>query len=362
MVETIKKQTYFVILLSAVLPLFLFNIISFSQFKSYVHAQSSEQIEYVRDEWLVRYKFEYNRLFNRLDLIMGQKDLIISVPEKSHSASSLKSVITEESGVAEVVFFDDTYTPVNKIDSSGLIEIHDYSSSVRLTLQEIVFPAGRVTSDIQLPDGTSALYIFYKVIDSEHNLGYAAWKLSYDWLQNTLPSSSAYSRNIFNDKYQLIASSGDTPLWSTHITEQTERMLDGFSETEVYSGVLHSFGFVDLGDTAVYGDIVISTSSLNLYFRNILITAIFFLLFTILMAIIFAWNFSGRLLRYGESVLIKNNYTKEMKFFRRMEGNIHLIREDAETIAAMQTRLGYLLNDINVIVEELPDDSDDKKS
>lgn len=365
MIESIKKQTYFVILISAALPLLIYCLISFNQYKKYVYSAAGEQIESIRDEWLEGYRSEYYRVFERLDLIVYQSgSLLLSsgIDESSEfdDIRYIESLLEEEKSITEVAFFDDSYIPVFKVNSTGLININIYNSDVRIALQEIVFSKSRVTSDIQLPDGTSALYVFYKLVVSGKTRGYVSWKMSYNWLENTLPGKSNRIRNIYNAKYQLIASNTDLVRWSAIITDQTERMLNGFTETGVYEDELHSYGFVDLGETAIYGDIIIPLNTLSSSLGKVISTSVFFILFTLFLAVVFAWSFSGKLVRYGESVLINKHYTSEMKFFGRMKGNINMIREDAKSVTEIQTRLGYLLNDISVILEHMPEESDDE--
>ncbi len=331
------------IIVSVCLPLSLMGFLSLRQIKSIVIQERFESMESIRNQVLADLQSLLEESAERV-----YRDLFLSGILLT-SSEWTDYLVGREKGILSAYTFNFQYAPFRGANPEGLPGV------IREDLQERVFAENIEFREIGNDDGTSTLWAFALFRNSETRY-YAVWSYDYEYINAFLTDRLEHygQWSLLNSRYQILGDSRKTPQWSTRLNEQTQRMLDGFFETKIYDDQIHSYAALDLGGEFLYLDIQIPTNVVTAASRNLRANLVFFVILFFMLSGILSWTVKRSLIRWGEGLIIRRAFSKEMIFFPRMEGNIRNLQEKIKFIKAMDQQLDYVLNDLEELKRNIP--------
>ena len=362
-IPSIKIASYMIVVVAALVPVSIFFVIAYGQLSSVVLDNAETLARTLRDSRIERISASIHSVFGNATAA-GAHALetgTLTGFNAPDTAKPLRELIVREPAIARLTLFNGFFEPLASVDSDGDVSEVDVFEAIRLTLQDLNFETPEVILELDMGDTTSTLTLFSRIATGTRILGYLTAIFDYETLDASISTPDRTRILLFNGRYQRIADSLGGSRWAVIIDPLTERMLDGFSETVRSEETIHSYGFIDLATTELFIDVIVPLSIGSRRVSSFVITFVFFLLVSALFAVVVAWSHVRSILRYGESLLIRSRFTREMEFFTGMVENLSAIQERIESAAGLQSRLDRLQTDISVIIEELPGgDSDDK--
>jgi len=122
-------------------------------------------------------------------------------------------------------------------------------------LKKTAFQTPIYISDFKVDNYEGNQYIFYKITEEGHLVGYTAFKVSNSIFFSKDSNEQKKEINIYNDKFSVIYSNNPLNLYKDIINSMTKDMLDGFTQTIHFGNKIHSYSFIDLDNTTMYIDI-----------------------------------------------------------------------------------------------------------
>ena len=139
-------------------------------------------------------------------------------------------------------------------------------------------------------------------------------------------------------------------------------MLDGFAETRSDDAEVHAYGYVDLSTTELFIDVRVPLSIGSSRLDSFIVTFIFFFVVVALSAVAVSWIHVRSIVRYGETILVRKRFTKEMRLFSGLLTSVDSVQSRLSGVADLQLQIDKLKTDLNRLVDRIPSsDSDDGK-
>jgi len=235
-----------------------------------------------------------------------------------------------------------------------------YSTGVTEQFTEKVFSEPLTIDYISFPDNQSLLCLYKKHVSNGILIGYSAILIDFSLLQPHLHMPDNLNLDLFDEEYKLLATTTDKQLGVVTINDLTRRMVDGYSEIMAFDQNIHSFSFLNLGETSLYLTVYQKEKDFGRYSRG-RFSLSFFVIILFFASYVTAWKLHKEVLRFGERILVRKSYSREMRFFSRLKSNLQNLSENVKIFEDIENQLKYMENDIEYIIENIPEPDDEKK-
>ncbi len=308
-----------------------------------------------RDEKSLAINDNFQKTFSYLEKSSGQ--LFQSILKDESTEKYIKDLDTLSelnSEVVEFFFFDKNRKPF-----SILPEESKYLRTVQDNLTDRIFSSTSTVDFLSFPDGISLICIYRKHLKNNKSIGYSATLLNLSFVNPALSVPDSYSLDIYNEEYQLIGTTSDKQLNVVTINDLTKIMVDGYSGIMEFNKKVYGYGNINLGETALYLAVNRSSDSYGKHSKSRRIPFIFFVVILLFSSFLVAWKLYKEILKYGESILINNTFTKDIRFFLRMRDNLSKLITNSKIVENINNDLKYMENDISYIIDKIPELKDE---
>ncbi|PZD94727.1 hypothetical protein DNH61_17415 [Paenibacillus sambharensis] len=154
-------------------------------------------------------------------------------------------VWTEMKDVNRVYLFDANQKPAYSSTEQGIEE-------AGVQLKQQMFEQPWVAGDFTV-EGKSALqHLFYKIVSGQEVLGYFVGELNHSGLVELLSAESSAAVELFNNKYEIVATPDPESMLKRSINPISKKMLDGNTGYEKLDGDWYAYSFVNLDGQSLF--------------------------------------------------------------------------------------------------------------
>ena len=371
-IRAIKAQIYVLIALTALIPLSFFFFICFNQISNVVRDNAVALAETLRDARTERIKTSIFEAFG--DAASAAAYALDSGTLTGYNAPDtlkpLARALERNRSIERLALYSAFFEPLAAVDSDGEVTRQSLHERIRNRLPDIRFHSDEIVFELDLGDKTSRLILFARIMNETESgaasnaspRGYVTATYNYDVLAELLSAPPDVRISVFNGRYQQIADSFGLSNWKLVINALTERMLDGFAETRSDDAEVHAYGYVDLSTTELFIDVRVPLSIGSSRLDSFIVTFIFFFVVVALSAVAVSWVHVRSIVRYGETILVRKRFTKEMRLFSGLLTSVDSVQSRLSGVADLQLQIDKLKTDLNRLVDRIPSsDSDDGK-
>lgn len=329
-------------------PLIIITQLLFSFQKSSFAEKNYKYMNRIREEKAILIKEILNQnLFDIQNIIKINSSLNLSPDVKT------SNIINSKPNINRVVNYDFNFKPKSNLHSTGYMESGTIPGSVRETLQNNFYFSSFYYKDLIDEENYPILVLFTK--DQISNEYYSI-SFNYDYFNRYFKEYRGYKIDIYNSKFQIISSSKkNVDPRKVYNNLITEKMGKGFNENALYNDNYYSFGHIELNDEELYITVSIPKGSLDEEFRSTTITLyILYLLFSVIAFIVGIY-----LVKYfynlKEEDIQNEVFSDRFTFFYRLNSNLKKLDSDFNSVASLNKSLNYLKNDLEIIMDNIPD-------
>ncbi len=351
----IRFTTFSTIFLITLIPVLLLFWVLTADSSKELKIRDDSYISDFRDEKINSIGTEFSDSMELLELTSSKIifDFLFKF-EKTPKFDEINNISIINEIFSALYLYDKNRTPISDLPDDPYFRI------VTENLIECRFSEPKVVDFLSFPDNQSLLCIFQKHIFNGRVLGYSAILLNFSFLQSQLSIPEGLGIDIYNEEYQLTATSTNTQLGIVSINDLTRAMIDGYSDIMIFEEKVYSYGYINLGETSLYLTVY---KNLDSYGRQSLsgkFSLIFFLLILLFSVFLTAWKLYKEILKYGEKILVKKAYSKDIRFFNRLKENLGGLINNAKVFEQIDNKLKYLENDIEYIIDNIPESIDEE--
>lgn len=337
------------LLLSIMIPSILISQYIYINLKGAYKREAYREISRVRDEKVKKIKNFYFQEFNSFEKIIDRvsKNVPLSTNERE-----LKYLFDFQPNIMQVVMYDYNFKPLININRGGVSSLDSIPETVRVTIQKNFYFSKYFLKDLLMEDGSSSLIFFYKEVSGDR---YFSITLDYDYLNSFLEEFGDIKIDIYNDKYQIVASSNiENDSRRVYNNPLTEKIITGLTDNILYKGSYNSFTHIDLGGEKLFINTRIKKSLIDNKSRSIKISLFFFYLLFIMAALLVGSILTRFFYHIKESFIREEIFSNRFSFFYRINRTIKYIDERFIEVQKLYKAMNYFKNDISTILDELP--------
>ena len=361
-VRTIKIRSYVLVLLTALVPVSLLFVFSYTQISKLVVENAITLAETLRDARAERIRLSITNTY--ANVVSSATHILDSGTLTGFNAPDTVKPLTEllesEGVIERVTIYDSFFEPLAAADREGAIAESSIYEQIRVKLMDIRFESDTAIYELDLENANSRLILFGRLTAGSRVRGYVT--AIYDYREiKPLVSTPAGLISIYNTRYQRIGDSFGLSKLDKTINPLTERMLDGYTETVQTESEIHAYGFIDFETAELFIDVSIPLDFGATELSSLIVTFIFFLVATAIFATAIAWVHVRSIISYGESILVRTRFAREMRLFTRFAATLESVQGGMQAYSDMQTHISNLKRDVTTILSELPrEESDDE--
>lgn len=313
-------------------------------------------ISRVREEKTKQVRSFFNQEVQSFDRIINNMTSAKAFPLDK----DVRYILDSQPNIKQVVLYDYNFEPIVVINRNRSANIEDIPERIRLTIQSNFYFSSYFFSDISMPDGSSDLVFFYKDTSRDR---YYSITLDYKYLNTYLKELGHTVIDIYNDKYQIVASSRKTfDSRRVHITPLTEKLILGLTENVQYKGSLNSFSHIEIGNEKLFINVNLPKKVIDSKNTYIKYTLFFFYIIFSLGSLLVGTLLVRFFYHVKESSIRKELFSNRFSFFHRIKKTIVQIDEKYLEVQRLYKCIQYLKNDVSTILDELMlEDNDEAK-
>jgi len=352
--RNIRFMTFAAVLLIALIPaVLLYTILTGASSREF-RRREDRYLENFRDEKIRQIQSRYDETLALLEKTADRAAAGILMSDSDESVNPRIELLREvNTSLTDVYYFDENRKPL------GIHPLPDRTlTAVQAPLSDRIFSTPSGVVFLSLPDNRPVFCRFKKHFIDGKPAGYSAVLFDLSFLLPSLTVPEPFEIDLYNEDFELSGSSADKQTGVVTINDLTKRMLDGYTGVMNHEDRSHAYGFVRLGETALY--ISVSRDAGAAYRGGQTVSLVFFLLILFLSSWLTAWKLYKEILRFGESILVEETFSGDMKFFSRVKENLASLTEHTGVIEKLGNELKYLRNDISYIIEKIPDDEEEE--
>ena len=365
-IPAMKLRSYLLAIISTVVPLLFFFMISYGRLAGVVRENAETLAVTLRDSRSERISASIGGAFQNVasaaTYALGSGTL--TGYASADTIKPLLELVRREPALVRVTLYNEFLEPVAAVNTEGVLSESEIHEAIRNRLQELAFEYPSMILELDMGDATSGLILFSEITDGARVVGYVTAVHDYGGLDALLGSPDRTHISLFNGRYQRIAgtqgSARGGERWEVVIDPLTERILDGFTETVRIGDDVHSYGYIDFVTTELFIDVLVPVEIGETKVGSFVVTFIFFTFLAMVFSLFIAWAHVRSIVTYGEALLIRSRFSREMSFFTGLSENLGQIHHNLESVDELKTRLERLQSDVAKIMDELPSaDTDD---
>ena len=365
-IPAMKIRSYLLAILSTVVPLLFFFIFAYGRLAGVVQENAETLALTLRDSRSERVSTSIGGAFRNVASAASYSldSGTLTGYASADTVKPLLELVRREPALVRVTLYNEFLEPVAAVSAAGELNESDIHEAIRIRLQELAFEYPSIILELDMGDSTSGLVLFAKITDGARVSGYVTAVHDYSALDALLVSPDGTHISLFNGRYQRIAgtpaSTSGGERWELVIDPLTERILDGFTETVRIDDDVHSYGYIDFSTTELFIDVMVPIEIGDTKVGSFVVAFVFFTLVAIVFSLLIAWAHVRSIITYGEALLIRTRFSREMGFFADLSDNLGQIRNNLESVDELKSRLERLQSDVVKIMDELPAaDTDD---
>ncbi len=345
---TISRKLYFVVIAAILIPFAILIFAAFTRITG-LHIQNQDtELETIRDS-LSRTGENYFNDFSRYAYLNFTEDGMN--PESFYEHLNYKG-----NYIQQISLYDDDYSFTGGMSDNGRLEESEIQGEIRSSLQNEIF--SDYFSYRFILDGGDfipVLFLINNVLDGESPYRYAAIIMKMPFYSAYLLEFENIRIQLLNRNYHVLYDSKfpENP-YITLLNQITEKMIDGYSNTETFESMRISYTSIRIFPERIYFSVIQDQSLAFVQrsgFLNLMILA--FLLVSA-GAFVTAWYLNKSVAEFGENLLVSDRYTGDMLFFRRLLKSIERVRKNLPVLDEIRNDINYLYNDLEVIQEKSP--------
>lgn len=336
------------------IPLFIISIYFINSIKHNIRDNNYKYLAKIRDEKIILIQeYLYNQANTIEKLVSNYANIDISAEKK------VKMIMDSSPNITGVINYNFNFKPISILGKDGFKNENDIPDVIRITLQGNFYFSNYYFRDLSLPDGKSILVLFLKdpLLDEYYSIS-----INYSFFDIFLTEYKKESIDIYNSKYQKVSSSiKDYDSRRVNTNPVTDKMVKGFVDNIEYKGIFNSFGFIELKGTDLF--IVVHNSVDKVYksIKTYIVNSFFFYFLFSLIALVTAIFLTKYFYSIKESEIRKEIFSNRFSFFYRIKNTLKYIDERYIEVAKLYKGVNYLKNDIEVILNDLPEVKIDDK-
>ena len=311
-ISFVEYRILLIIIGVSILGVILLAGTMYIQNKNNLSSTNSEKLELIKNQTLSLLSSNY-KLIEEIPLF------IADFPLEDYDIESLK--------------FADSLTVLDKnynlLKTSGIsYDIND----MKELLYNVFFDEPLVFSDYIIEENTGYQYLFYKTIDNEGDLFYIILRINNNILNSSLTNYKDIGIDIYNSNFGLAASNNKEVDKFPNLNELSKKIYEGTSKTEFFDGNLNSYGYLDLGKTAMYMNVFKSESLVFADIRRTILFAGFIFVLILILGLFAGLSEIGFRRRKKESEILLQRVSKKGKDKKKIISRIDEINRSIEKI------------------------------
>jgi len=351
----IRFTTFSAIILIALIPALLLYWILTVDSSRELQLRDKSYLSDFRDEKIQSLQADFSYLTELID--KTSTNTIINIMERKNLdiyETQFNRIFTINKSILSIYFFDRNRKPL------FLPENDPYYRTVTDNISERLFSEPTAVDFLSFPDNQSLLCIYQKHVTEGGLKGYSAILLDFSFISPHLNVPDTVELDIYNEEYQLVGTSAQKQLGVVTINDLTRTMIDGYSDFMELEDNIHSFGYINLGETSLYLTIYKDLKYYGKQSSSGSFSLLFFILILLFSSYLTAWKMHKEILKYGERILVRRSYTKDMRFFSRLKGNLLNLSKNTAVFEQIENQLKYMENDIDYIIDNIPESGDEE--
>ena len=366
-IPAMKTRSYLLAIISTVIPLLFFFMISYGRLLGVVRENAETLAITLRDSRRERISASIGGAFQNVASAASYAldSGTLTGYASADTTKPLLELVRREPALIRVTLYNEFLEPVAAVNSEGELNESEINEAIRKRLQGLAFEYPSMILELDMGDSTSGLVLFAKIADGARISGYVTAVHDYRALDALLGSPGPTHISLFNGRYQRIAGTPDSVIggkrWEVVIDPLTERILDGFTETVRMDNDVHSYGYIDFTTTELFIDVLVPIEVGETKVGSFVVAFIFFTLLSMVFSLFVAWAHVRSIVTYGEALLVRSRFTREMGFFAGLSDNLDQIKDNIDSVDELKLRLERLRTDVVKIMDQLPAaDTDDE--
>ena len=311
-ISFVEYRILLIIIGVSILGVILLAGTMYIQNKNNLSSTNSEKLELIKNQTL-------DLLSSNYELIEEIPLFIANSPLEDYDIKSLQ--------------FADSLTGLDKnynlLKTSGIsYDIND----MKELLYNVFFDEPLVFSDYIIEDNIGYQYLFYKTIDNAGELFYIIFRINNNVLNYSLTNYKDIGIDIYNSNFGLAASNNKEVDKFPNLNELSKKIYEGTSKTEFFDRNLNSYGFLDLGKTALYVNVFKSESLVFADIRRTILFAGFIFVLILILGLFAGLSEIGLRRRKKESEILLQRVNKRGKNKKEIISRIDEINSSIEKI------------------------------